>query len=363
MRKSIYLLFTIFTVLFTSCGHRQSASSLIIDSTTVYTNPIILKGADPWATFKDGKYYYTQTEYSNITLWATDDLTQLEEATKKVVWIPKDPSKAYSLWTPKMQWIDGKWYIYYCGDDGFMDNRQIYVLENESPDPMKGKFVMKGKVVTDAANNLAIHASSFEHRGKRYLIWSGWESKRVYQETQCIYIAEMKNPWTLASERVMISRPDQVWECQWISTDGSKSGYPVHVNEAPHFFRSKNGDKLLIYYSASANWTPFYCLGLLEADADSDPLRPESWKKRSEPVFRQSAENEVYGPGHISLVPSPNGEEWFMLYHVQPTCHDIFSSGFRHIYLQKMDWDAEGMPVLGVPQKAGTMLKKPAKVR
>lgn len=45
--------------------------------------------------------------------------------------------------------MDNKWYIYCAADDGNIDNRQIYVLENESPDPMKGEFVMKGRISTD----------------------------------------------------------------------------------------------------------------------------------------------------------------------------------------------------------------------
>ncbi len=71
--------------------------------------------------------------------------------------------------------------------------------------PMKGEFVMKGRISTDEDNNWAIHASTFEHGGKRYLIWCGWQKRRVYQENQCIYIAEMENPWTLASDRILIS--------------------------------------------------------------------------------------------------------------------------------------------------------------
>ena len=45
-------------------------------------------------------------------------------------------------------------------------------------------------------------------------------------------------------------------------------GYPIHVNEAPHFFQPKNKDKVCIFYSASGSWTPYYCVGLLTADAN-----------------------------------------------------------------------------------------------
>ena len=256
--------------------------------------------------------------------------------------------------------MDNKWYIYCAADDGNIDNRQIYVLENESPDPMKGEFVMKGRISTDKNNNLAIHANPFEHNGKRYLIWCGWETRRIYQETQCIYIAEMKNPWTLASDRILISKPEYEWECQWISVDGNKTGYPIHVNEAPQFFRSKNKDKLLIYYSASGNWTPYYCVGLLTADANSDLLNPNSWKKSLEPVFKQAPENHVYGPGSLCFIPSPDKIEWYILYHARNALRDMFVLDGRTTRIQKIEWDENGIPILGIPQKESTLLQKPS---
>lgn len=284
-------LFLILLIVCLSCQSKKTDKQTGIDSTLFYTNPVIGGGSEPWAIFHEGKYYYTQSLADCIILWETDDITQLAEAAKKNVYSPQNGSGISHLWGPEIHYMDNKWYIYCAADDGNIDNRQIYVLENESPDPMKGEFVMKGRISTDKNNNLAIHANPFEHNGKRYLIWCGWETRRIYQETQCIYIAEMKNPWTLASDRILISKPEYEWECQWISVDGNKTGYPIHVNEAPQFFRSKNKDKLLIYYSASGNWTPYYCVGLLTADANSDLLNPNSWKKSLEPVFKQAPEN------------------------------------------------------------------------
>ena len=84
-----------------------------------------------------------------ITLWATDDITRLAEASQKDVWVPQNSSNAFHLWGPEIHYINNKWYIYCCADDGNIDNRQIYVLENESADPMKGEFVMKGRISTD----------------------------------------------------------------------------------------------------------------------------------------------------------------------------------------------------------------------
>lgn len=352
-------LFIILLIVCLSCQKGKHEKPVKIDSTYVYNNPLIT-GSEPWAIFQKGKYYYTQSTNDRITLWATDDITKLAEAPKKDVWIPENTSNAFHIWGPEIHYIEDKWYIYYCADDGNTDNHQIYVLENESQDPMKGEFIMKGKISTDKNDNWAIHASTFKHRGKYYLIWCGWQTRRIYQETQCIYIAEMKNPWMLASDRVLIAKPEYEWECQWISVDGNKTAYPIHVNEAPQFFHSRNGDKLLIYYSASGNWTPYYCVGLLTADANSDLLHPDSWKKSPEPVFKQSPENHVYGPGNLSFIPSPDGKEWYILYHARNALRDMLVLDGRTTRMQKIEWDENGIPVLGIPQNENTPLRKPS---
>ena len=71
----------------------------------------------------------------------------MPRSTCKEVWVPKDPSNSYHLWNPEIRNIDGKWYIYFAADDGNTDNHQIYVIENDSPDPMQGEFRMKGAII------------------------------------------------------------------------------------------------------------------------------------------------------------------------------------------------------------------------
>ena len=242
-----------------SCGQKkmnqQNGDSA---SNKTYTNPLLPIGARPWATFYKDYYYYLQDADDRITVWKTNDITDLKNAQMKDVWIPKSKSNASHLWGPEMYRIDGKWYIYFAADDGNTDNHQIYVVVNDSDDPFAGEFELIGHIKTDKDNNWAIHPSAFEHKGERYMIWSGWQTRRIEAETQCIYIAKMENPWTLSTERVLISKPDFEWERQWINPDGSKTGYPIYVNEDPECFLSKDNSQILIYYSASGTWTPYY---------------------------------------------------------------------------------------------------------
>ena len=357
--RTCLLLITLFLCF--SCGNKSSKKEDAGAEPGTYVNPLFSEGTDPSAVFHDGTYYYTHGTEDKIMLWATSDITDMEHATCKVVWKPEDPSMASHLWAPEIHRIDNKWYIYYAADDGNTDNHQLYVLENTSPDPMQGEFKLKGSIMTNPEWNWGIQATTFEHRGEHYLLWSGWPKRRSNAETQCIYIARMKNPWTLDTPRVMISKPEYEWERQWVNPDGSRTAYPIYVNEGPQYFHSKDNKKIIIYYAASGSWTPYYCLGMLTADADSDLLDPSSWTKHPTPVFRQVPENEVYGPGGISFIPSPDGTEWYMLYHARKVTNgDTGSPETRSIRLQKIGWDAEGMPDLGTPVALDVPLPKPS---
>lgn len=329
-----------------------------------YQNPILPSGNNPQAIYYGGKYYYTHETNDMILLWETEDITDMSNALCKEVWKPKNKDGKYNIWAPEIHRINGKWYIYYAADDGNTDNHQIFVIENDSDSPMTGEFKQKGPIITNKEWNWGIHTTTFIYNDTQYLVWSGWPKRRMIEETQCIYIASMKNPWTLGSDRVMISEPEYCWERQWINPDGTRTAYPIYVNEAPSFFKSKNNDKIIIYYSASGCWTPYYCVGMLYCRADNDILNPKSWIKSSEPVFTMSAKDSIWGPGSPSFFPSPDGNEWYMLYHARIVPNGIVGSGeLRSPRIQKIEWDNEGMPILGKPVKLNVFLKKPSKLK
>lgn len=313
-----------------------------------YAVELLAVGAEPWATWHEGMYYYTQGCGNHIEIWKTDDLTQLSSAESKRVWSPDDPRFRYHLWGPEIHHIDGKWYVYYAADDGNMDNHKICVIENPAKDPFEGEFRFKGAVKTDPHDNWAIHASVFVHRDELYMIWSGWQSPRINTEKQCIYIARMTDPWTLGSERVLLSQPDREWERQWVNPDGSKTAYPIYVNEAPQFLASPDGKRVFILYSCSGSWTPYYCEGMLAADADSDLLDPSVWSKSETPVFAANDDAGVYSTGNFSFVPSKDGKEQWMIYHARDVSNErVGALDSRSPRMQILRWDPEGFPVLG----------------
>lgn len=326
-----------------------------------FTNPLCNYGPDPWALWHNDSYYYMHTMIDSLVLWKTKDVTDVRNAVKKTIWIPKDPSNKHNLWAPEIHNIKGKWYIYYAADDGNSDNHQLYVLENSNKDPFQGEFVMKGRISTDKDNNWAIDGSLFEHKGELYMVWSGWQTRRVDTETQCIYIAKMANPWTLGSERVVISRPELEWERHYINETGWNPPHKIYVNEGPQPLMSPKGKYIHVVYSGSGVWTPYYALGMLTADTNADLLDPASWKKSPQPLFRQSPENGVFGTGHNSFFKSPDGKEDYILYHARNTQVDPPGMGdTRCPRAQKIEWGQDDYPVFGTPHPRSKRLPKPS---
>jgi len=319
-----------------------------------FANPILPSGADPWITFKDGYYYYTNTTGRNLAIWKTKSVVNMRNATKKIVWTPP-VGTAYSkeIWAPELHQIQGKWYMYFAADDGNNTNHRLYVIENKAKDPTEGEWNFKGQI-TDNTNKWAIDGNVFEHRGNLYMIWSGWEGDQNGQQN--IYIAKMKNPWTITGKRVKISGSDFDWEKHG---DLGKSSNPPHVNvnEGPQFLA--NDRKMFIIYSASGCWTDFYALGQLSADMNADPMQASSWTKSPQPVFKASPENGVYAPGHNSFFKSPDGNEDWILYHANSEPGQG-CGGKRSPRAQQFTWDANGNPNFGVPLPTNKLIIVPS---
>ena len=319
-----------------------------------FTNPLLPSGADPWSIYKDGYYYYTHTVGDRIIIWRTTDLSTLKTAERKTIFVPP-PNTLYSkqLWAPEIHFINNKWYVYFAADNGNNNNHRLYVLENSSPDPFQGIWNFKGKIF-DPSDKWAIDGSVFIYRRQLYMIWSGWEGDQ--NGSQDIYIAKMKNPWTIEGKRVRISSAVYDWEKHGDLNDPYNPPH-VNVNEGPQILKNKK--KLFLIYSASGCWTENYSLGMLTFTGKKNLLDSSLWKKSAQPVFDQSIENGVYAPGHNSFFKSPNGKKDWILNHAnnQP---GLGCGRFRSPRAQKFTWNADGSPNFGIPVKENIPLVIPA---
>ena len=329
------------------------------------TNPLLPSGPDPWVISRDGFYYYTNTTGKNLTLWKTRHIAQLATAEKKVVWTPPATGPySHEIWAPELHFLQGKWYLYFSADGGSNQSHRMWVLENAALDPLEGEWTMKGKI-TDESDHWAIDGSVFEVSNRLYLIWSGWENH--VNGAQHIYIARMKNPWTVETPRVRISAPEHPWEKigDLIPHQGSEVNpgedvrLPLHVdvNEGPEVIQ--HGDKLFLLYSAGGCWTDYYTLGMLTASASADLLDPKSWSKSPIPVFWESPRANAYGTGHNGFFKSPDGKEDWIIYHANPKMNQGCGQE-RSPRAQPFTWNEDGTPNFGRPVPVGEKIPVPS---
>jgi GH43 family beta-xylosidase len=347
-----FILFSL-VLLLASCSILKRENS----SARTFANPLLPSGADPWNIYKDGYYYYTQTVGDRIVIWKTRNLSELKTAEKKTVWIPPaGTSYSKQVWAPEIHFIDDKWYVYFAASDGKNVNHRMYVIENASKDPMEGTWTFKGKIA-DNTDRWAIDGSVFQHKDQWYMVWAGWEAHK--NGSQDIYIAKMKNPWTIEGPRVRISAPYYPWEKYGDLLVNEAEGDPAHVdvNEGPQILR--NNEKMFLVFSASGCWTDYYGLGMLTFNGQNNLLDSSAWQKTPTSVFKGSAENKVFAPGHNSFFKSPDGKEDWILYHANPA-PDMGCGGSRTPRAQRFTWNKDGTPNFGEPVKPGVALPAPS---
>ena len=313
-----------------------------------FVNPIG-GGADPWITRDPNadRYLWCVSDADRgIDIYTTKNLTSFGQ--KHTVWTaPKSGPYSKQVWAPELHFLQGKWHIYFAASDGDNKNHQAYVLQSKTTDPL-GEYTLHGPLKTgdtDAQNLWAIDMTPLEHDGKLYAIWSGWDGPET--DRQFLYIAEMESPTKLASKRILLCQNnDHPWE--FTEDEGKGRG----LNEGPQVL--KNGNRTFLTYSCGASWLPTYKLGLLELTGEN-PLDPKSWKKFQKPAFQST--KETYGVGHSCFVKSPDGSEWWHLFHAKQSREAGWQ---RAIFAQPFKWSKDGQPLFGKPIAPNVPLPRPA---
>jgi GH43 family beta-xylosidase len=315
-----------------------------------FTNPV-MEGADPHVTYYDGDYYMLVTRGDRVGIKRSSELHRIHEYNEVVVWRFQNTPVGGHVWAPELHQVDGKWYIYTCGQNTGLSsnqhavnyvqkNQQMFLLESLSDDPL-GPYVFKSWLLEGTG---AIDETVFTHTdGKQYIIWSQFNFPGQPQ-SQCNYIAELVNAWTIGDKRVKISCPDEPWE---------RNGWPV--NEGATVLQ-RNG-KTYVVYSGSGYTTPEYALGYL-LNTDGDLLNASSWTKTG-PVFQQNPSGGVYSTGHNSFTVSPDGSEYWNVYHGRLSTDGSTS---RYVFLQQYYWHGDE-PVFGIPVPVGEAIACPGRDR
>ncbi|GAB2953686.1 glycoside hydrolase family 43 protein [Hymenobacter coalescens] len=294
------------------------------------THVLVADGEDPWVVAHAGHLYYCTVDRAKRRILVARFTQWAEMATAELVPVWPAPGgdtpEFVEIWAPELQFVDGSWYIYFALYNAENGAERMYALQARSPDP-QGPYAFRGKldIPTD---RWAIDGTVLRLPDEQwYFLWSGWEG--FTNVSQNLYIARMSNPWTIASDRVCLSRPEYAWE---------KQGYP-HVNEGPQVLQ--RAGRTFVIYSASGSWTDDYCLGQLTY-LGGDALDPAAWRKEPRPVFAKT--DAIFGPGHASFV-EVEGQD-YIVYHA---ARRSGAGWARQIRYKSFSWRADGTPDFGSP--------------
>lgn len=318
----------------------------------VYKDPFITERADPFITKgPDGFYYFTASYpaygdelhgYDRIILRKSRTVSELQDAEELTIWKAHNASvMSRHIWAPEIHFIGNSWYIFFAAATS--ENKwdiKPYCLRCKAADPYTTSWEELGVIQKTEDDDLSFRCFSldmtyFTHKGKHYLIWAQIEGD------SSLFMAEtfVNEPWKLKTAPILLSKPEYDWE------------KIVHkVNEGAAVL--KTDDKIYVFFSASGTGAE-YCMGRLEADADSDLMNPESWRKLSQPVFSTKDLKDAAGPGHNSFVTDENGD-LLLVYHARPSahlekkcgtfCEESLYDPCRHTRIRKVHFDHNNTP-------------------
>ncbi|HEV8556239.1 MAG TPA: family 43 glycosylhydrolase [Actinophytocola sp.] len=305
-------------------------------------NPLVEQRADPFITRVAGMYYLTGSvpEYDRVVVRGSSTVDGLAAARERTVWRrPASGPMAGFIWAPELHRIGDRWFVYFAAGDSDDPFRiRTYVLESANEDPRAEGWLPPKRIVT-AWDTFTLDATTFEHRGTRYLLWA--QNEPGIATNSNLYLAAMASPLELATAPVRLSVPTAAWETQ---------GF--RVNEGPAVL-IRNG-RVFVTFSASAT-DARYAMGLLTADENADLLDARSWTKSPNPIFTTNAATSQFGPGHNCFTVAEDGTD-VLVYHARDyrdiTGDPLFDPN-RHTRVQRLYWNEDGTPSFGIPVGRG----------
>jgi len=308
-------------------------------------NPLVRQRADTQiAKHDDDGYYYmmaTVPEYDRLVIRRARTLAGLSTAVEKEIWHrPESGKMAGYIWAPEMHRVNGKWHIYFgAGDGNDKFHVRMFVLVCNGGDLMTEPWTLLGQVETPW-DTFTLDPTLFEHRGKQYLAWA--QKEPGIKTNSNLYLAPLATPTTLAAKPARLSVPTYDWELA-----GEK------VNEGPEILQ-RNGHVFMTYSAAATDAR--YCLGMLTAHDDADLMDAASWTKSPVPVFKSSAENKIFGPGHNSFTFDEHGRD--MLVYLARDFEigsNPLNDTHRDTHIQHFSFRPDGTPDFGVPVANGPL--------
>src|SRR5688572_22039293 len=310
--------------------------------TATYTNPVHRNLPDPHVIRHDGMYYAygTNAPGEGYRVLSSPDLVNWTDRGFAYQRTEQSFGQRH-FWAPSVIEHTGKFYLFYSSHGPLGNGKESHRISVARADSPLGPFIdLKAPLLDVGKATIDAHPFVDPTDGKAYLYYALDISENGVSE---LYVVPLSEDFTqVVGKPTFCTRPDAEWEGkEW--------------NEAPYVL--KFDDTYVLMYSARGFFDPLYALGFATARS---PLGP--WTKSPDnPILRKT--ERVSGPGHNSVIASPDGKEWFVAYHThkkleggheRDLCIDRMvinkdEKGEVHIKILGPTRDPQPMPSAGAP--------------
>lgn len=309
-----------------------------------YTNPVYPEYfADPFVWQHQGVYYAIGTGSLEAT-GQVDEICQqrvfpLLRSNDLVNWQfvgnalqRPDPALGDNFWAPEVASYDGIFYLYYSV--GHEDkHHQLRVAT--SPNPMGPYQDIREPLVDPKTCAFAIDPSPFQDDdGQWYLFYAQdfLDTEDGMRAGTALVVDRLLTMTKLAGGARVVLRARHDWQRFLAERPMYGNVYDWHTLEGPCV--RKHDNRYYCFYSGGRWETESYGVDYGVADQVMGPYS-EAGNEAGPRVLR-SCPSQVLGPGHNSVVVSPNGQE-YMVYHAWDT-----GMKARRMCIDLLLWTAEG---------------------
>lgn len=273
-----------------------------------YRNPVsdTIIAADPSVLYYNGVYYlYATSAGDGFKYWTSTNLADWE---KQGYAFRKDENSwgQGSFWAPEVIHYSNKFYMVYSASGETMYGRGLRICLAVSDNP-GGPFTDLYAPLFDLGYGCIDGHIFIDTDGKPYLFYEMVGSVGEHWKNQgflwgVIFGVELSPDLSKhLHEPKLCLYPSQDWEGPESMKARSNEGMTVFKNNGIYYMT----------YSGNHYADPDYGVGYAVSDK---PLG--MWVKfEGNPILKRDLSKGVSGPGHNSIVKSPDQKEWFIVYH------------------------------------------------
>jgi len=289
---------------------------------STYTNPLPVPVADPVVLRFDGIYYlygtYGPNTHGGVAVYTSTDLVHWEHRGFALAPGPDTWSKT-NFWGGEVVFHDGRFLMFYTTSPSPDPAAPLdmYLAAAASDSPLGPFTEVAAPLFQPPPGKQAIDQNLFiDDDGQGYLYFTFVEHGR-----NVVYGARLtEDLLSMAEEPVLCIAPEAPWE--------SRPWEGHRVAEGAHML--KHGGVYYLFYCANHFLDPEYAIGYATSNG---PLGP--WERAPEnPVLART--KHIAGPGNGAPVRSPDGKEWFLVYHVHENTSGV---GVRQLALDRFRFE------------------------